>query len=58
MEQKKKYVIDGKEFDSYEEAMEYECIQRILRNGNDVDTCRYCGKPNPLGFWKCEWCGQ
>lgn len=54
--EKKKYVVDGKEYDSYEDAMEAKCINRIIRGGNEVCYCRYCGNPNPVGYFKCEWC--
>lgn len=56
--EKKKYIVEGKEYDDYEEAMEAKCVARILRSGGDVCYCRYCGKPNPVGYFKCEWCLQ
>lgn len=56
--EEKKYIIEGKEYDSYEAAMEAKCIARILRGGDEVCYCRYCGKPNPVGYYKCEWCLQ
>lgn len=52
----RKYIVDGVEYDSFEEACEAECVKRIIRGGDDVCYCRYCGKPNPVGYFKCEWC--
>lgn len=52
----KKYVVEGVEYDSFEEAEIAKCENRILRGGDEICYCRYCGKPNPVGYFKCEWC--
>ena len=54
----KKYIYEGVEYESFEEAEEAKCVARIIRGGAEVCYCRYCGKPNPVGYYKCEWCLQ
>lgn len=58
IEPRKKYIADGREYETEDEMINDVKIRKIWKDGYDYWLCRYCGRPNYEYERNCGWCNQ